>query len=325
MHWGKAAVGGMVVIETRGLTKEFTGITAVKDLNLHVTKGEIYGFLGPNGAGKTTTIMMILGIEKPTRGEILLFGSKLQDDYFGLKQKIGVASEFQRVYEDMTAQEYLLFFGELYSVPKAKARAEELLHKVDLYDRRNELLRTYSKGMLQKINIARALMHDPELLVLDEPVASLDPYGIKQVRDLIMEEHSKGKTFFISSHLLSEVERTCNRVGILSNGVLVAEDTMQSLRAKLASDITLILELDQVKQEVIDALKSLPFVTRVEIGDGSIEVHTKPDSDYRLDISRAVTQAGGMVMGLRRQEMSLEDAFITITEKHVSQFAGEGE
>ncbi|HHY46829.1 MAG TPA: ABC transporter ATP-binding protein [Firmicutes bacterium] len=309
------------MIETRGLTKEYGKTTAVRDLDLHVEKGEIYGFLGPNGAGKTTTIMMILGLVKPTRGEALIFGSRLDRDYFGLKRRIGVVAEVQRVYEDMTAWEYLNFFGQLYGVPDIKTRAADLLSRLDLYDRRNELLSNYSKGMLQKVNIARALIHDPELLILDEPVSSLDPYGIKEVRDLIMEEHRRGKTIFISSHLLSEVERTCNRVGILDQGTLVAEDTMQSLREKLASEIRLLLEVDAARPEIIEAIRRLPFVKSVEVEDNRVNISTNPDADYRLDVSRAVSEAGGTVMGLSRQEMSLEDAFITITEKHVSQFA----
>ncbi|MEW6226555.1 MAG: ABC transporter ATP-binding protein [Bacillota bacterium] len=311
----------MAVIETRGLTKKFGAITVLRSLNLHVERGEIYGFLGPNGAGKTTTIMLILGLEKPTYGEVFLFGRRLCDNYFAFKQRLGVVSEFQRVYEDMAACEYLAFFGQLYRVADPKRRAVDLLGRVGLYNQRNEPLRKYSKGMLQKINIVRALMHDPELLILDEPTASLDPYGVKEIRDIIMEEHDRGKTILVSSHLLSEVERTCDRVGILSRGMLVAEDSMENLRTKLAPDVTLILELDQMKPEIVGALRALPFVKLVETKDATVEIRTKADADYRRDVSQAVSRAGGTVLGLTRREMSLEDAFITITEKYVSQFA----
>src|SRR5690606_15639584 len=235
------------MIETVRLTKKFGDLTAVDSLNLHVEKGEIYGFLGPNGAGKTTTIMMILGLLPPTEGEVKLFGKNLSEDYFNIKRRIGVLSEVQYLYEEMTALEYLRFFGQLYQVERIDERIREVLGLVNLYDRRNELLKGYSKGMKQKLGLARALLHDPEILILDEPVSSLDPYGIKEVRDILMAENEKGKTIFISSHILSEIERTCHRVGIMSRGRLLAEDTMADLKRRLADEVELELELEDRK------------------------------------------------------------------------------
>ena len=186
------------MIQTVGLTKKFDGLTAVDNLNIHVEKGEIYGFLGPNGAGKTTTIMMLLGMERPTAGEIKLFGKDLAQNYFEIKRRVGVLSEFQYLYEDMTAREYLRFFADLYEVENPEKKINEVLGRIDLVDRQNELLSGYSKGMRQKLGMARVLLHEPDLLILDEPQSSLDPYGIKEIRDIIMEENRKGKTLFIS-------------------------------------------------------------------------------------------------------------------------------
>ena len=187
------------MIQTEGLVKKFDNLTAVDDLNIHVEKGEIYGFLGPNGAGKTTTIMMLLGMERPTSGKVKLFGKDLAESYFEIKQRIGVLSEFQFLYEDMTAKEYLQFFSELYEVENPTRKIDEVLGRVALSDRQNEVLGGYSKGMKQKLGMARALIHDPDVLILDEPQSSLDPYGIREIRDIIMEENAKGKTLFISS------------------------------------------------------------------------------------------------------------------------------
>jgi len=303
------------MIETVRLTKKFGDLTAVDSLNLHVEKGEIYGFLGPNGAGKTTTIMMILGLLPPTEGEVRLFGKSLSQDYFNIKRRIGVLAEVQYLYEEMTALEYLRFFGQLYQVENVDERIRETLGRVNLYDRRNELLKGYSRGMKQKLGLARALLHDPEILLLDEPVSALDPYGIKEVRDILLEENAKGKTILISSHILSEVERICHRVGIMNKGRLLAEDTMAELRRRLTEEVELTLELEEEREEVVAALKELPFVVGVNSNGKQITVKTRADQDYRGQVSATVSRHGGVVIDLRRHEMSLEEAFVTITER----------
>lgn len=312
------------MIQTEGLTKRFGQLVAVDNLNIHVQKGEIYGFLGPNGAGKTTTAMMLLGLLKPTAGSIRLFGKELQSDYFEIKRRIGVLSEFQYLYEEMTAYEYLRFFGELYSVDDIDRRITEVLGLFNLDHRKGELLGGYSKGMKQKLGLARCLLHDPELLILDEPVSSLDPYGIKEVRDIIMEENRKGRTFFISSHILSEIERTCDRISILNKGRLVAEDSMDNLRRRLTEEVELYIELEKPDEAVANAVKALPFVIGVKSAGTSLVVTAKSDKDYRADIARAVASAGGVSISMRQHEMSLEEAFVTITEKNISLLAKEG-
>lgn len=312
------------MIQTEGLTKRFPQLVAVDNLNIHIRKGEIYGFLGPNGAGKTTTIMMILGLLTPSEGTVRLFGKKLEDDYFNIKRRIGVLSEFQYYYEEMTAKEYLRFFGQLYKVENVDKRISEVMSLVNLSNRQNELLRGYSKGMKQKLGMARALLHDPEVLILDEPVSSLDPYGIKEIRDIIMEENHKGRTFLISSHILSEIERTCHRIAIMNKGKLVAEDTMSDLRSRLMEEVELNITLEQENEMVDNALMDLPFVISVTVDGNQYLVKTKADSDYRGDVVRAITKAGGVVVEIKRHEMSLEEAFVTITENNISLLAKEG-
>ncbi|HHT28369.1 MAG TPA: ABC transporter ATP-binding protein [Firmicutes bacterium] len=312
------------MIQTEGLTKRFGQLVAVDNLNIHVEKGEIYGFLGPNGAGKTTTAMMILGLLKPTEGKVKIFGKELQEDYFNIKRRIGVLSEFQYLYEDLTAYECLRFFGELYQVDDIDKRITHVLGLVNLDNRKHELLGGYSKGMKQKFGMARALLHDPEILILDEPVSSLDPYGVKEIRDIIMEENRNGRTFLISSHILSEIERTCNRIGILNRGRLVAEDTMENLRRRLEDEVELHIEIDAPNEAVTKAIQGINGVISVDADEKQYVIKTSTERDVRPDIVRAIAATGNVVVEMRRHEMSLEEAFVTITEKNISLLAKEG-
>jgi len=311
------------MIRTEHLYKKYESIEAVKDLNLSVEPGEIYGFLGPNGAGKTTTIMMILGIIKPTRGKILIFDKDLYSDYFGIKRKIGVVSETQYLYEDMTAYEYLSFFCDLYGVENKEKKIEELLHRVNLYERKDDLLGHYSRGMQQKIGFVRALLMDPQLLILDEPVSGLDPTGIREIRDLILEENKLGRTVFMSSHILSEVERISHRVGILNKGMLVAEDTMDNIKKKLSSEVEIELEVEDFDVESQKRLEGLPFVNSLTKEDGKFLVRVKADKDYRNELVNFISSSGAHLKEIKRREMSLEEAFLTITEKNISLFSKE--
>lgn len=312
------------MIRTEGLTKRFDQLTAVHNLNIHVEPGEMYGFLGPNGAGKTTTIMMLLGLTRPTEGRITLFGKDLASDYFEIKSRIGVLAEFQFLYEEMTAKEYLKFFCELYRVDDPDRRINHCLELVNLWNRRDELLRGYSKGMKQKLGLARALLHDPDVLILDEPVSSLDPHGIKEVRDILMSENEKGKTMFISSHILSEIERTCHRVGIIHKGRLMAEDTMDNLKRKVMDEVQLTVELESPVEAVTVAIKGLPFVLSVQLEGARYTIKTRSDQDYRAQVSKAIATAGGILLDMRRHEMTLEEAFVTITERDIQLLAEEG-
>jgi len=313
------------MIRTENLCKDFDEVKAVRNLNLKVEEGEIYGFLGPNGAGKTTTILMLLGILKPSRGKIYLFGEELSRNFLSLKSRIGVVSEKQYLYKEMTAGEYLDFFAELYGVRNRKKRIEELLEAVGLLEVINRKVGAFSRGMQQKLGFARALLHDPDLLILDEPVSGLDPTGIKQIRDLVREENRKGRTVFISSHLLSEVERLCGRVGIINEGRLLAEDTMENLRRKLTDVEELEVEVSEAKKETLEALSSLDFVKGITKEGKKLTIKVKADRDHRAEISQLISQKGEVVLGIKVKEMSLEEAFITITQKNISLLAPSAE
>ena len=306
------------MIRTQNLLKKYNEFKAVDNLSLEVKEGEIYGFLGPNGAGKTTTILMLLGILKPTQGEVYLFGQNITKDFLSIKKKMGVVSEKQYLYKEMTAGEYLNFFADLYGVKNRKKKIDQLLEAVNLLEVRNRKLGAFSRGMQQKLGFARALLHDPQLLLLDEPVSGLDPTGIKQIRDLIEQQNKKGRTIFISSHLLSEVERLCGKVGIINKGRLLAEDSMDNLRKRLTDVVELEIELSEAKKGIIDTLSAFDFIKGLKRKENLLTIKVKADKDYRAQISEAISQQGGVVLGIKKKEMSLEEAFITITEKNIS-------
>jgi len=312
---------GEGMIRTQNLTKKYNEFKAVDNLNLVVSEGEIYGFLGPNGAGKTTTMLMLLGILKPTQGKVYLFEQDMAKGSLSIKKKMGVVSEKQYLYRGMTAGEYLSFFAELYRVKNGKKRIDGLLEAVDLLEVRNRKLGAFSRGMQQKLGFVRALLHDPQLLLLDEPVSGLDPKGIKQIRDLIEQENKKGRTIFISSHLLSEVERLCGKVGIINKGRLLAEDTMKNLRKRLTDLVELEIELTEDKKEVANALSKLDFIKGLHKKQNLLTLKTEADRDYRAEILETISQQGGTVLGVKKKEMSLEEAFITITDKNISLLA----
>ena len=314
------------VVRTVGLVKRYRdGVNAVQDLDLTVRRGEIYGFLGPNGAGKTTTLLMLLGIEKPTSGRITLFGQVAPVDPFAVNLRIGVVGERQYLYEDLSAWEYLQLFGRLYKVADAKTRAAELLERLGLHEFRRLRARDHSRGMQQKLGLARALLHRPELLVLDEPVSGLDPQGIQQVRELLVEERARGTTILISSHILSEVERTADRVGILCGGRLVAEDTVARIGARLEPSPSIELDVEQFSSGLVDSLRLQPFVTAVDVAtNGSpeqalLQVRVIQGSDYRRDISSLVASHGGLIVQMRERQLSLEDAFVRLTSDNVAE------
>jgi ABC-type multidrug transport system ATPase subunit len=305
------------MITTKNLKKKFGSFVAVEDISLNIEPGEIYGFLGPNGAGKTTTILMILGILKPTAGEVQIFGEKINEKPFSIKRRIGVVAEYQNFYDEMTAWEYLMFFAKLLDVEAAEKRAKELMERLKIWEFRDVLVSGYSSGMQRKLGFVRALLHQPEVLILDEPVSGLDPFGIVQVREILNDEHESGTTIMISSHILSEVERAADRVGIIARGRLLVEDSMPNLRHIVSLQNQIELDLHQPEEILIRDLSALAFVTNVDRRDDHLIISTENNKDYRAEIGSFLANRGAVVLGMRMIETSLEDAFITITEKHI--------
>lgn len=309
------------MIQTRDLTKVYGSNTAVDHLNLTIESGETYGFLGPNGAGKTTTLMMMLGVIKPTAGEVRIFGQRLKDDPFQIKRRLGVVTETQSFYDEMSAWEYLMFFAKLYEVEHAEQRAQQFLERVNLWQWRDVLVGGYSTGMQRKLSFVRALLHSPEILILDEPVSGLDPFGIVQIREILSEQHAAGVTILISSHILSEIERTANRVGIIAGGQLIMEDDMDKLLSEAGGRRRVELEIVNLGANTVQALEKLPFVLHLARQGNQLLVDTLNDRDYRADLGAVLAGQGVVIQGMRTVATTLEEVFITITEAYVHTLA----
>jgi len=291
------------------LTKRYSGlwskqpVDAVKNLNSDVHRGEIFGFLGPNGAGKTTTIKVLLGIIYPTEGEAYVLGQPAGDPKN--HYKISYLPENPYFYDYMTGREILTFYAKLFGIaePERSKRVNELLDRVGLSRAADQPLRTYSKGMLQRIGLAQCLINDPELLILDEPTAGLDPIAHIDIRDMILDLRNQGKTLFISSHQLSDVERVCDRVAILNKGVMVQLGRIEELLAGGHVEVI----ADKVPDNAVEPIRQLGG--KVSLHDGRLIVE-QPDNgsvDRVIDIVRA---AGGHIISVKPYRRTLEDLFV---------------
>jgi ABC-2 type transport system ATP-binding protein len=232
------------MIETVGLTRYYGSLAAVHDLSLMVEKGELFGFLGPNGAGKTTTIRMIIGLLRPTAGIVRVAGHDVQREPLAVKRAVGYLAQTPLLYERLTGREFLRFLGGLHGLSddKIEDRTQHLMALMELSDKADQLIESYSGGMRHKIGLCGALLHEPPVLVLDEPLTGLDPYSARSIKDLLRDLCRRGITVFLSTHVLEVAERVCDRVGILEQGRLVAVGTMEALRAHARSSAETTLE-----------------------------------------------------------------------------------
>jgi ABC-2 type transport system ATP-binding protein len=312
-------------INVSDLTKSYGELDAVKDLEFSVQQGEIFGLLGPNGAGKTTFTQLLLGLIPPTSGQIFLFGESLYPLNPAIRRRIGVVLEQQSVYGDLSAQNYLSLFGHIYGVQDLDRRIGESLELVQLDHRRNDAVGGYSRGMKLKLGLARAVLHDPDILVLDEPVEGLDPNGIREVRNVLLEFHSRGKTILFSSHILSEVEQVATRVGILNHGRLLATGDMPSLRKRLVLENELTLEVEGDADGLEQIFHDLDFVTRVEHNANFYTISVPVDGDFRGELVRAAAASGAIVLNISTNDMSLEKAFTLITSEKAQLLAEEAQ
>jgi len=232
------------MIQTVKLTRHYGSLVAVQDLDLTVEPGELFGFLGPNGAGKTTTIRMLVGLLRPTGGTAIVAGHDVRQEPLAVKRALGYLAQTPLLYDKLTGREFLRFVGGLYGLTDEtiEARAERLLPLMDLAEKADQPIESYSGGMRHKIGLCSALLHEPRVLVLDEPLAGMDPYGARRIKDVLRELCRKGVTVFMSTHILEIAERVCDRVGILDRGRLIAVGTMEELRAQAESTAETTLE-----------------------------------------------------------------------------------
>ena len=293
-------------IQTHGLRRVFGDKVAVGDLTLTVERGEVFGFLGPNGAGKTTAVKMLLGLIRPTAGGGRVLGEPIGD--YRTRAHIGFLPEHFRFHEWLTASEFLSLHADLYQIPRSisQKRVPELLELVSLTPHADKKLRQFSKGMLQRIGIAQALLNQPKLVILDEPTSGLDPVGRRLVRDIIRDLRERGTTVFLNSHLLSEVEITCDRVAFIKHGEVLQVSTLQSL---VDGELTVEARVRNLSSEVVAGLSRWSQNVRADGEHLSLTLSSEADLPA---INRYLVEAGVEVYALRPQNISLEDLFIQI-------------
>ena len=297
-------------IEVKNLTKSYNHFTAVNNVSFSVTKGEIFGFLGPNGAGKTTTIKSMLDLIHADTGTISINGFDIQSQGKEAKKYIGYMPEKVAFYDNLTALQNLCFYAEIKHASKEECIS--LIEEFGLGDTGKKKVGKFSKGMVQRLGMARAILGNPPILILDEPSGGLDPRGVVLIRDKILEMKKKGSTIFVSSHILSEIQEICDRVGIINKGVLVAQDTVEGLSKKLNLKPQIIVTVDSMSAKIENAVKKLSGVSSVKIQGNMLEIVC--DGAMKATVILAITNAGGNIQNLQTKEPSLEDVFMRYTE-----------
>jgi ABC-2 type transport system ATP-binding protein len=305
------------MIVTKGLTKKFKDFTAVDSIELEVKKGDIFGFLGPNGAGKTTTIRMLTTLLTPTSGTATVCGHDIKSESLEVRKKIGLMPESPGFYQNMSAIDILMFYAEFYGIPKAerKRKAIELMEMMGLRDFMRKKIKTYSHGMRKRVALAQALLHDPELLVLDEPTGGLDPRGTHSFRMMIKGLRDQGMTIFLSSHILPEVQQMCNKVGIINKGNIVAVDTIENLANKIVSkgNRNVFVTADGITQAMMAQIQALKGILAIQPYQAGINFVVDSQVDVAPEINRILVMEGARVRSVYLSEPSLEEVFLSLT------------
>jgi ABC-2 type transport system ATP-binding protein len=314
------------IIEVEHLTKQYGPRAAVSDVSFSLEPGALFGFIGPNGAGKTTTIRILTTLLKPTKGRVIVDGHSVTQDPRPVRRVIGYMPDFFGVYPDMTVWEYLDFFSACYEVPPAQrpTLVTDLLNLVELEHRRNDFVDALSRGMKQRLCLARALVHDPKVLVLDEPASGLDPRARVEFRDLLMELRKMGKTIFFSSHILADIAQVCTEIGIIEAGRIVAHGNIEEMKRRLRQNHHLrIRVLGNSVEAAKSALAAVPNVEEVTVeetadGDWDILAQLGGDKAAVTALLKQLVLADVPVLSFNEEMDSLEDVFMKVTEGIVS-------
>jgi len=317
------------MIEVEHLTKRYGPTLAVSDVSFEVQKGEILGFLGPNGAGKTTTMRVITGFLPPSEGRVRVGGYDVREEALEAKRRTGYLPESPPVYPDMDVNEYLAFVARIKGVARReiRQRIDEVSEKCAITDVRGRQIGKLSKGYRQRVGLAQALIHYPEVLVLDEPTAGLDPKQIIETRELIRGLAGQ-HTVVLSTHILPEVSKTCQRVVVINQGSVAAVGTPQELTRRLQGYETVLITVEGPAAEVMDRLQRVNGVNFVEPHDSSdgrvtFEVHATKGQDVRAELARAIVEAHWGLVELKSSGLSLEDIFLKLTTRDLSEEAGD--
>ena len=307
------------MIKTQGLTKVFkigkkgeTELVAVDDLSLEVESGEVFGFLGPNGAGKTTTVRMLTGLIRPSSGSAQVAGFELGEDDTNIRRNVGILTESPGMYERLTAEKNLTIFANLYDVPDIEKSVNKYLSMLNLWERRHDAVGSFSKGMRQKLAVARVLIHEPQILFLDEPTTGLDPEASKTVRDFVEELKNEGRTIFMTTHNLDEAERLCDRVGIFQQRLLTV-DSPSNLREKMFGR-KVVFHLSEVKPEWIDLVTNIAGAGNVEAVDNKLVISLQDPEASNPEIIKALVMAGAQLQFVGEIRHSLEQIYLEMVK-----------
>ncbi|MDU1846431.1 MAG: ABC transporter ATP-binding protein [Niallia nealsonii] len=306
------------MLETIKLSKNFKDNKVVDEINLFLGEGESVGLLGPNGAGKSTTISMISSLLKPTSGDVKLNGKSMIKDAAEMRRILGVVPQEIALYEELSAYENLKFFGRAYQVPKDKIedRIQNVLEMVGLKDRQKELIKTFSGGMKRRINIAAALLHEPKILIFDEPTVGIDPQSRNHILETVRELNVKhGTTVLYTSHYMEEVEQLCNRVYIMDHGKVIASGTKSELLSILSSEDTIQVQLNKKSDVLLTEIKSFNHVYQVDETDEGLRIISRKGSNILSDLVHAAEKAGIQIVNYQVEIPSLEDVFLHLTGK----------
>lgn len=306
------------MIKVENLIKKYGEVTALDGVSFEMKEGEVVGILGPNGAGKTTLLRILVAFLKSDNGEVLIDGLDISefDNHEKVKSKIGYLPEQAPLYEDMTVKEYLEFVGNMQGIKEddLNESIKHVLNKCGLKEKKNSEISTLSKGYRQRTGIAQALIHDPKIVILDEPTTGLDPNQRIEIRDLI-KEIGKSKTVILSSHVLSEVQATCSRVLIINKGRIAADGTPEDLISEEKGKSTINIEVEKISSGLADKIKALAGVKEVKISGNKIAVVTGAENDIRKDVAKLVVEEGAGLLEFVHKQADLEDVFINLTKK----------
>ena len=303
-------------VRTVGLTRTYGTMTALSALDLSVNQGDLFGFIGSNGAGKTTTLRILATFLAPSSGQAFVLGHDVVRDADAVRHVIGYMPDFFGVYKDMEVTEYLDFFGACYKIPTAQREKTvvDVLELVGLSEKKGALIGALSRGMQQRLGLARVLIHDPKLLLLDEPASGLDPRARIEMMAILQELQRMGKTIIISSHILSELETLCNRVAIIERGKLIYTGPVQGVRDQMSSGLVIWVRVKSDPEEAAQLLRSRPEVTTVEQLDGKLKVTlTSHDADHSI-VAETLVRGGAKLVELREDELGLEEVFLRVTK-----------
>ena len=306
------------MIKTINLTKKYGDMFAIEAIELDLQAGDLFGFIGPNGAGKTTTMRIIATLLEPSWGEAYVCGNSIYTKPKEIRRLVGFMPDFFGVYDDMTVTEYLEFFAAAYRIngTARRKRCEEMLEVVDLGFKRDAYANTLSRGQTQRLGLARTLLHDPQVLLLDEPLSGLDPRARIEMRNLLRRLGQMGKTIIVSSHILPELADICNKVGIIDRGVLGVNTTISDVMRQVREYIVLIVQLADIQQTdaAMKLLESSPLVTGVQPGDASLKVVLAKDVEDYSELPVLLMQNGIRLKQFREEQLDLESAFMALTK-----------